>query len=104
MDENQNLQKQIDELKKRLDKLNQYPTIPLETEIAFNKRGFTETYPPAIPDAAGDYITNIGFRRNIDLSGAAETIIVPAYPYRFLKLKDGSNLYIPVYVYAEFGP
>lgn len=104
MDENQNLQRQIDELKRRLDALNQYQTITLPTELAFIGRGFLNTYPPELPDVTGDYTANVGFRRTISLSGAAEDIIVPAYPIRFIKLKDGSNLYIPLYTYAEFGP
>ena len=99
----QNLKKQVLELEKTVKALMQYSTIPLPIEQAFAGRGFVNALKPDIPDNNGDYTTNIGFRQTISLSGVAQDITVPAFPVRFMRLKDGSNLFIPLHTYAEFG-
>lgn len=96
------LKNKIMELENRLKKFEQSSTIPLEVDNAFCGRGFVKTYKPEIPDPAGDYTTNEGFRQTISLTGNAQDIVVPQFPHKFLEINDGSGLYIPLHAYFEF--
>lgn len=97
------LQNRIADLEKQVRALSQFSTIPLAIENAFTARGFINASKPGYPDTNFDYTTNEGFRQTIVLSGSAQSISVPAFPLRFMRLKDGSNFFIPLYTYAEFG-
>ncbi len=88
------------EWKKQMESSN---SLPLAVDRALSGRGFMKAGKPGYPDPDFDYITNDGFRHDLALTGAAQTITVPSFPVRFIKLGDGSNLYIPLHTYSEFG-
>lgn len=93
------LKKEIQELKRELNLLKASSTIPLEIDTALFGRGFVKTFDTE--STSIEMTTNTGFRRTISLTGGAEDIIVPAYPVKWKKLSDQSNLYIALYTFSE---
>lgn len=87
MNEIEILKKRIEDLERRLNSA--------EDDKKLENRGFIKTFQTQTDPSTSD----TGFRRNITLSGLEETITVPAYPTRWRKLQDGSELYIPLYAY-----
>jgi len=104
--ENEDLQKQIDELKRRMDALNASQTIPLDVDLAFNSRGFVKTdffvagygalnvvgaYDLVIPGATK---TSIALAVNLIGQGPieAEMIPSPTYPDQYqLRVEGGAT-------------
>jgi len=88
---NNDLEKRISELEGRLESV--------ENDIKLQNRGFIRTFQTQIDPSTSD----AGFRRTVTLilSGDPESVnfVVPAYPTRWKKLQDGSELYIPLYAY-----
>lgn len=96
MNEIELLKRKIEELERRLDSA--------EEDRKLEDRGFINTYKPVIDFWTSDVTaanSDTGFRRDLSLSGLAETITIPAYPTRWRKLRDGSDLYIPLYAYNQ---
>lgn len=103
MNNNEQLQKRVELLEKQMASLNQSSTITYQVENAFMNRGFVDTLAP-VDAPSGAEIAGMGFIEEIALSGLPETISVPAYPRKFLTLKNNysgysssNNIYIPVY-------
>jgi hypothetical protein len=98
MNELDQIKKKITEIEIKINALSRESSIPYEVQESFKGRGFVNTSSPDYPP--GDFDLNEGFRRDVALTGEIQTITVPAYPYKFLRM-TGTNLYIPLHAFAE---
>jgi hypothetical protein len=102
--ENQNriakLEKQVMDLQKEISQLKETSSIPYEISGALEGRDFLTTFNPE--DApSGAEIAGHGFIDEIGLTGEEQTISIPAFPTKFLKVKSknyqGTPIYIPIF-------
>lgn len=93
------LKREISQLRKEIDNMKIASNIPFEIDSAFQNRGFTKTEQSEA--TSFDMTSNAGFRQTLSLTGGAEDIVVPAFPVRWKRLSDGSNLYIPLHAFSE---
>jgi hypothetical protein len=75
---NQDLQAQIDQLKKRLDAFNAAPTIPLMVDLAWQNRGFIKT--DFFVAGTGAFGANGQYRLVIPGSSINSIVLVTGYP------------------------
>ena len=94
------LKEEIKLLKQKIDELNSWRNnIYNELDSTLRGKGFIKADSPNLPPSS-TYTSDSGFRRDIILSGAGETITVPAFPTSFRK-EANSNFYIPLHTFSQ---
>lgn len=93
----QQLEKQVAELTKKINALENYSTIPLSVQKALEQRDFITTENPDIPPSGAE-IAGMGFLDEISLTGNPQTITVAAQPTQFLKCKSKNYSGVPFYI------
>lgn len=86
----------IKQLEQRVTELERRLNSP-EEDKKLQNRGFVNAFGPEIETSAMS--ADAGFRQTISIGAGGGSASVPAFPTRWRKLKDGSELWIPLYAF-----
>ncbi len=95
----QSLQTRLTEMEEKFASLDNSGTIPQAIDLAWLARGFVKQERQLFLDSA----STATLSRTIALSGDAQNIVVPAYPFKFLQLSENPNYLVPIYLVKSAG-
>lgn len=93
---NEEMQKRIIQLEQKIAELERNVD-SAEPDIKLQQRGFLKTFSSEIETASMS--ADAGFRRTISIGAGGGSASVPAFPTRWRKLRDGSELWVPLYAF-----